>query len=140
VFDLAPRPDAAEEIEAFEMLRHRTTGAHELLVDSSSRAQPAEEGFGFEMFANSATGAGLLLSASVLWWATRASGLLAAMMASVPAWRSFDPLPILAQRRGGAPGDDAVIPPSADPRAPARHAAAHPAPARRSLLEEMAAR
>ncbi len=49
---------------------------------------------------------GMALSASLLVWATRAGGLAAAMMASVPAWRSLDPLPILARDRSREEGDD----------------------------------
>ena len=64
-----------------------------------------EEERDFDVMGEVAVKGGLLLSASVLWWATRAGGLLAALMASVPAWRSFDPLPILAQRRNDAADD-----------------------------------
>ena len=39
------------------------------------------------------------LSAGIVWWASRSVGLLAALMASVPAWRTVDPLPILARDR-----------------------------------------
>jgi hypothetical protein len=59
--------------------------------------------------ATPSVGGGLVLSASLLIWATRAGGLVAAMMASVPAWRSFDPLPILARVR-----DDKDDPPQPD--------------------------
>jgi Cadherin-like len=38
---------------------------------------------------------GLAFSATLLFWVTRAGGLMAAMMASVPAWRTLDPMPIL---------------------------------------------
>lgn len=47
--------------------------------------------------------AGLALSATALWWSTRAAGLFAALLTSVPAWSSFDPLPILS----GGPDDEA---------------------------------
>lgn len=39
------------------------------------------------------------LSVGVVWWAGRSAGLLTALMASVPAWRTVDPLPILARDR-----------------------------------------
>ncbi|HPA88995.1 MAG TPA: cadherin domain-containing protein [Quisquiliibacterium sp.] len=49
---------------------------------------------------------GLAASALTLWWAARATGLAAALAASVPAWSSFDPLPIVdrpdAPRKGKA--------------------------------------
>ena len=92
---------------------------------------------------------GLLLSASVLWWATRAGGLLAAMMASVPAWRSFDPLPILARARSAdRPGEPADNGEAGDESAGARAFAAKTQagakgaralmPRQRPMLEEMA--
>ncbi|PLK49628.1 cadherin domain-containing protein [Uliginosibacterium sp. TH139] len=39
------------------------------------------------------------LTAGVVWWAGRATGLITALMASVPAWRTVDPLPILGRNR-----------------------------------------
>lgn len=36
--------------------------------------------------------AGLVLSVGVLWWATRAAGLLASALAALPAWHNFDPI------------------------------------------------
>jgi len=41
---------------------------------------------------------GLALSIGAVWWATRAAGLLTTLLSSLPAWRTFDPLPILAPR------------------------------------------
>jgi hypothetical protein len=55
--------------------------------------------FNLDILSEPGVAGGLLVSSLVLWWATRAGGLLAAMMVSVPAWRSFDPLPILARSR-----------------------------------------
>ncbi|HEX5126095.1 MAG TPA: cadherin-like domain-containing protein, partial [Rhodocyclaceae bacterium] len=40
-----------------------------------------------------------VVAAGVVWWAGRSVGLLTALMASVPAWRTVDPLPILARSR-----------------------------------------
>jgi hypothetical protein len=39
---------------------------------------------------------GLLVSVGTIFWVLRASGLLAAMVTSLPAWRAFDPLVLLA--------------------------------------------
>jgi len=39
----------------------------------------------------------LALSIGAVWWATRATGLLASLLSSLPAWRNFDPLPVLAR-------------------------------------------
>ena len=37
----------------------------------------------------------LALSVGAIWWATRAAGLLTSLLSSLPAWRNFDPLPVL---------------------------------------------
>lgn len=38
---------------------------------------------------------GAVLSAGTVWWALRASGLLASLMVSLPAWRHVDLLAVL---------------------------------------------
>jgi hypothetical protein len=40
---------------------------------------------------------GFVLSVGAVWWATRATGLLASALSSLPAWRIFDPLPVLGR-------------------------------------------
>jgi hypothetical protein len=40
---------------------------------------------------------GLALSVGAVWWATRAAGLIASALSSLPAWRNFDPLPVLGR-------------------------------------------
>jgi len=37
------------------------------------------------------------LSVGAIWWATRATGLIASLLSSLPAWRNFDPLPVLGR-------------------------------------------
>lgn len=44
----------------------------------------------------------MAISAGVILWSMRAAGLLVSVLASLPAWSSLDPLPILAN----PPGDD----------------------------------
>lgn len=39
---------------------------------------------------------GIALTAGSVWWALRATGLVTALLASLPAWRQFDFLPVLA--------------------------------------------
>jgi hypothetical protein len=48
------------------------------------------------------------LTVGVVWWLTRAGGLLTMMLMSLPAWRHVDMLPVLARRdaRREAEGDD----------------------------------
>jgi len=38
---------------------------------------------------------GLAFSVGAVWWAARAAGLMASLLASSPAWRHVDPLPVL---------------------------------------------
>jgi hypothetical protein len=45
---------------------------------------------------------GLAMSVGTVWWAARASGLVASMVVSAPAWRSIDPLPVLFNRSDDA--------------------------------------
>jgi hypothetical protein len=40
---------------------------------------------------------GLALSVGAVWWAARAAGLIASLLASSPAWRHVDPLPVLGR-------------------------------------------
>jgi hypothetical protein len=40
---------------------------------------------------------GLALSVGAVWWAMRAGGLIASLLASAPAWRHLDPLPVLGR-------------------------------------------
>jgi hypothetical protein len=40
---------------------------------------------------------GMVLSVGVVWWASRISGLVGTLLASTPAWRHIDPLPVLAR-------------------------------------------
>ena len=42
---------------------------------------------------------GAVISVGVAFWATRASVLLAGLLASTPAWQGFDPLPVVRRRR-----------------------------------------
>jgi VCBS repeat-containing protein len=43
---------------------------------------------------------GVVVSAAVLWWITRAGGLLTALLTSLPSWQHFDPLPVVAATDG----------------------------------------
>jgi hypothetical protein len=48
----------------------------------------------------------VFLSAGVVYWGLRAGGLLASLLATLPAWRSFDMLPVIRDdRERDAPGD-----------------------------------
>ena len=79
--------------------RSELSSSRGLLDEPMGPPERAPSDTGSELAANAGAVGGMVISASVLWWATRAGGLVAAMMASVPAWRSFDPLPILVRER-----------------------------------------
>jgi hypothetical protein len=50
-----------------------------------------------EIVLNSVRISGLALSVGAVWWAARAAGLVASLLASSPAWRHVDPLPVLGR-------------------------------------------
>ena len=77
--------------------RSSTPTPHVLQAASAPDGQGDEPDSRFATLATPSVGGGLIVSASLLLWVLRAGGLMAAMMASVPAWRSLDPLPILNQ-------------------------------------------
>ncbi|MGD2136627.1 MAG: DUF4347 domain-containing protein [Gammaproteobacteria bacterium] len=51
------------------------------------------------LLAKSVTGMTLTLSAGIATWALRGGSLLAGMLSSMPLWKGFDPLPIIAASR-----------------------------------------
>ncbi len=71
----------------------------QFLIEETESSTPDDQLWRFDIVAHPGLASGALLSTGMLWWATRAGGMVAAMMASAPAWRSFDPLPILERRR-----------------------------------------
>ncbi len=56
-----------------------------------------EERQRIDVVLNSVRITGLALSVGVVWWAARAAGLVASLLASTPAWRHVDPLPVLGR-------------------------------------------
>jgi len=53
-----------------------------------------------EVLIDSVKFGGLALSVGAVWWASRLSGLVGSMLASAPAWRHMDPLPVLGRGNG----------------------------------------
>ena len=60
-------------------------------------AQDDEERRRIEVILGSIRMSGLALSVGAVWWAARAAGLIASLVASAPAWRHVDPLPVLGR-------------------------------------------
>jgi hypothetical protein len=68
---------------------------------SASSAFP-EEGHGGErdqikIIMETVEMGGIALSVGVVWWASRVGGLIGSLLASMPAWRHLDPLPIVGR-------------------------------------------
>jgi len=57
-----------------------------------------DKALGLEVAMDAARLAGITFSVGAVWWALRVGGLMASLFASAPAWRSFDPLPILRNK------------------------------------------
>ena len=64
-----------------------------------------EEGY-MDLLAKSASGLALSLSAGVVTWALQGGSVLASMLSSVPLWKGFDPLPIIAKSKKSEPDDE----------------------------------
>jgi hypothetical protein len=62
----------------------------ELAQDDAERQQ-------IEIVMQSVQLSGMALSVGAIWWAARAAGLVASLLASSPAWRHVDPLPVLGR-------------------------------------------
>jgi hypothetical protein len=60
-------------------------------------AQDDEERRRIEVVMGTIRMSGLALSVGAVWWAARAAGLIASLVASAPAWRHVDPLPVLGR-------------------------------------------
>ena len=63
---------------------------HNLDLDDEERTR-------IEVVLNSVRITGLAFSVGAVWWAARAAGLVASLLASSPAWRHVDPLPVLGR-------------------------------------------
>ena len=62
------------------------------------RGEPADdEQDRLEILLDTLRVSGIAVSAGAVWWTSRQVGLLASLLASTPAWRNIDPLPVLAR-------------------------------------------
>jgi hypothetical protein len=69
----------------------------QVLPSNHEFAQDDEERQRIEVIMGSVRITGLALSVGAVWWAARAAGLIASLLASAPAWRHMDPLPVLGR-------------------------------------------
>ena len=56
--------------------------------------QPKEQ---ISVMLDSAQMGTVALSVGVVWWASRVTGMIGSLLASMPAWRQLDPLPVLGR-------------------------------------------
>jgi len=70
----------------------------EEMKNQMSERQAKDESM-VNLLAKSATGMTLTLTAGIATWALRGGSVLAGMLSSVPLWKGFDPLPIIAASR-----------------------------------------
>jgi hypothetical protein len=66
-------------------------------LDSKPKLPPLDEGAyaDVRVVLQSVELTGVALSVGAVWWASRAGGLVASLLMAAPAWRTFDPLPVL---------------------------------------------
>lgn len=64
-------------------------------TDESSLKPPQKEQF--TVLLDSAQMGGIALSVGVAWWASRVTGAIGSLLASMPAWRQPDPLPVVGR-------------------------------------------
>ncbi|HZR04109.1 MAG TPA: hypothetical protein VFA81_13165, partial [Burkholderiales bacterium] len=69
----------------------REFAAGDILLDPASHSQASA----YELLVHTAEVLGISLTAGTVWWALRMSGLFSSLLASLPAWRQLDLLPIL---------------------------------------------
>jgi CSLREA domain-containing protein len=66
-------------------------------LDSKPKLPPIDDGAysDVRVVLQSVELTGVALSVGAVWWASRAGGLVASLLMAAPAWRTFDPLPVL---------------------------------------------
>jgi hypothetical protein len=62
-----------------------------------AQVEDDEEKQRIEVIIGSVRVTGLALSVGAVYWAMRAAGIVASLLASAPAWRHLDPLPVLGR-------------------------------------------
>jgi hypothetical protein len=65
-------------------------------LDESAEEQDKK----MQLSAEAAAGVGISLTAGFVSWALRAGAMASSFLASMPAWRQFDPMPVLMEDKG----------------------------------------
>ena len=99
-FQLGPSIDPTFELLSMApaQLQFTPSVPMDWVVASAFPDHPEEDGRDrVQVLLDSVQFGGMALSVGVVWWASRISGLLGSLMASAPAWRHIDPLPVLGR-------------------------------------------
>ncbi|HEY7758561.1 MAG TPA: cadherin-like domain-containing protein, partial [Burkholderiales bacterium] len=96
------RPSVEPQVELLNMLPAELSFTPSMPGDwvvTSAFKEGADEQIRneLEVLLDSVKFGGMALSVGVVWWASRISGLLGTLIASTPAWRHIDPLPVLGR-------------------------------------------
>ena len=97
-----PRPSVEPQVELLAVAPAALSFNPSMPTDwtvTSAFGEGAEEQIRteLEVLLDSVKFGGMALSVGVVWWASRISGLLGTLLASTPAWRHIDPLPVLGR-------------------------------------------
>jgi hypothetical protein len=92
-----PQVVVADALLAFDAPQLSTLDGSDMRVEIlSSRGVDLGRAFESDLDLDTMRLTGMVLSVGFVWWALRASGLLASLLASAPVWRHVDPLPVLS--------------------------------------------
>ncbi|MEZ5728889.1 MAG: cadherin domain-containing protein, partial [Burkholderiaceae bacterium] len=128
-FEITSLSDIPEWITERYLIRRGEIQFHVDGAASASQAMERDSGNRLEQLLNDPiTMTGAVLSASLVWWAARAGGILTSLMVGAPSWRSVDLLPVVMS----ASEDDAAE--TIDPPSSGRSASAQGSRSRRPGL------
>jgi hypothetical protein len=102
VNEYVPGPAIEPQVELLNLMPAQLSFSPSVPVDwvvASAFGEGPEERMRSELqvLLDSVKFGGMALSVGVVWWASRISGLLGTLLASTPAWRHIDPLPVLGR-------------------------------------------
>jgi hypothetical protein len=86
------------ELSSYAQAGSGPGGANRFEAATTLPDGPQDKALGIEVAMDAARLAGITFSVGAVWWALRVGGLMASLFASAPAWRQFDPLPILRNK------------------------------------------
>jgi len=96
--DIVPEEEEAYELSTFAAVQMKSMDALWTSVDKMKQemAESAEQMDIAELKVAAAKSSGVVLTAGIVAWAMRGGALLSSLMSTIPLWKGYDPLPILA--------------------------------------------